>query len=233
MQDQTYSINQLLKGVENLSKRLKHDPDSSSLFTALQRAFSPESPLLPALKESILAAQDDQSQTSFDNVYKDLKIGDMAIYLQATHKEIFEKLKTSLQEFGISEYGSSQDHELALKLEPTYFFPRLFCVRVIDKGIRNNRPMYFCKIVSDNPIEQSELTLVCPEEDLFVSEDDIKIVRSLYQTNTDNSVKWLEEINSIKSKSLRALTGNLADAIQEDIPNSLESFEIYGLHPEE
>lgn len=225
----TYSREQVHAALKNLSKIVKTTTNDSSIFTVLSRAFgNDDSPMLGLVDEALKSSESPDAQAAFDGVYKELAEGDLAIYLQSTHTDMFELFKNCLSEFRAGEYGQSYKYERAKAIEPEFFFPRLFCVKICESGLRNGKRYYFARIVQENG-NLEDIPLVCPEENLFVSEEDIENVRAIYSRNVELSTAWLDELLSVKSEELRNFARNLVNDLQADAPTSIAAFDIYGL----
>lgn len=225
----TYSEEQILMALTNVSKAVRTKTNDTSLFATLSRGFSPESPLIPLLKESLSATTNPESQQAFDNLYRELSPGDLAVFLQATHQEEFFAIKDLLSGLRVSKYGLTPAYTRAKDLEPSFFFPRLFLVKV--KATAPHEPgtprKYLCDIVDKTGKNSNMPPILCPEENMFVSEDDIETVRNLYTDNVKASTAWLDEMCAVKTEELKSYITRLLSAITEDFDASLEAVESF------
>jgi len=225
LEDKKYSESQIKNTIKNLARLVSSD-QNNSIFVALSRVLSDDEFLSPKLKAALEIADDNQAQKEFDETYKELTKGDHAVFLQATHTDIFENLKNCLNEFRRSEYGASSIYAESKSLEPEFFFPRLFQVKVVDTAIRNNRRLYLCKLTDDDA-GASDVPMACPEENMFVSQQDILDVERVYRSNLDRSVQWLKAVGDVKTSELKDIITKLTNSIEADQSSSLRSLEAY------
>jgi hypothetical protein len=229
MQDEKkYSDSDVFRAVKNLAK-LAADNSANSVYAVLSRAFNDDTITKDLLQKALSIPEDRQAE--FDSIYKELVPGDRAIFLQATHLEDLENLKACLSEFRRAEYGASVLYESAKAAEPEFFFPRLFCVEVISTAVRNNRRVYACRLVNDDG-SHADIPMYCPEENMFVSEADVRDVQRIYLDNKTKSLDWLKEIGEAKISELRDIINRLQTSINSDAQDAFKSVKAYGLHDE-
>lgn len=171
-----------------------------------------------------------------------LKPGDRALFLQASCLDEMQALKHSLAEFQHANYETSAIYEKARAMEPQIFFPRVFCVEIITApdnakfsafvNQEFDQDSYFARIVSELPTIDC-FPIKVSKQALFVSEDDVAELRSLYKKNIGDTLAWLEVMEHVKRYELERKFTRIRENMDQESKDSLKAFDVYGLNVDE
>ena len=212
------------EALKSISRRNK-DKSLSSLTDLVLSRISPDQ-LLEDLNIAKTKSVDLTPIPSDDGF--NFKPGDRAIYLHDSNAEQFTAIRDCLTEFRRSEYGESAIYERAKANEPDLFYPRAYCVEVVEPQYNSGFRRYVCKIVDPSLPSQANLPITCPEEDLFYSRDELEVAKNSLDIDSAKTVEWIQEVIDVKIEELRSIGRKLIEEMNRDREDSHRAFEIHG-----
>jgi len=103
---------------------------------------------------------------------------------------------------------------------------------VVDGYLRGHSPggcYYFGKVIGELPTIDY-YPIKCHKSAIFVSEEDMAELRSIYKKNIADSEAWLDEVQVVKTFELQRKFTRLRDNMAQESQDSWAAFDTYGLN---